>query len=389
MGSRMWPWPLCLLRSSGCSAAGRHAAAPYALLGFFFALAPMAHAFDFGAAVESTHPIAFYRLNGSESALQALGAVQFHGGAQLNGKDAYIVTPQKGGIQQTATLMAWVNFASLPSDKGHIYYIAGESQGGNDFDLQLETNNKLRFFTGGGGSLDFTPPAASLVGQWHMIVAVMDSVHQNLSIFWDGKPAATLHMGSSPVKSSQLSIGESLVFRGRYFDGSIRDVALWNRLLDTSEVARLWSAATAVSKTQAGGTTSGKGLTTTATVEVKDHNGKVALKQEENIAIMFLSAFQSIETDCKVMMQRFCGMDEVLPRLKYNPTSDPNYRYTLKASAGAWEARATGTRDGLRGFYYITTVMSPDAFYSDSGEASVADKQLLERSIIGEQFNTR
>jgi hypothetical protein len=94
-------------------------------LGFCFALAQIALASDFGAVVESTHPIAFYRLNGTESALEPQGAVHFHDGAQLNGSDAYIITPQKGGIQQTASLMAWVNFASLPSDKGHIYYVAG------------------------------------------------------------------------------------------------------------------------------------------------------------------------------------------------------------------------------------------------------------------------
>jgi hypothetical protein len=104
---------------------------------------------------------------------------------------------------------------------------------------------------------------------------------------------------------------------------------------------------------------------------------------------MFLGAFQTIETSCKVDKQRFCSVDEVLPLLKYKPSSDPNYRYTLKASANAWEAHATGTRDGLRGFYYVATAFSPDAYYSDSGEASVADKQLLSRSITGEQFNLR
>lgn len=68
------------------------------LLGVGIALAQIALASDFSAAVSSTHPIAFYHLNGTDSGLRPQGPVQFHDGARLNGRDAYIVTPQKGGI---------------------------------------------------------------------------------------------------------------------------------------------------------------------------------------------------------------------------------------------------------------------------------------------------
>lgn len=196
--------------------------------------------------------------------------------------------------------MAWVNFASLPSEKGHIYYVAGESQDGNDFDLQFETANNLKFFTASGDSLEFKPPASTLVGQWHMIVATMDAAKKSLSIYWDGKLAATRSASVAPNKTTQFSIGESLVFHGRYFDGSIRDVALWNRVLDAGEVARLYSAASsAPSKMQTAGTAHGQGISTTANVELEDANGPLSLKQEEKIAIMFLAAFQSTKTIAK------------------------------------------------------------------------------------------
>lgn len=38
-------------------------------------------------------------------------------------------------------------------------------------------------------------------------------------------------------KTNEFSIGEGKVFRGRYFTGSIADVALWSRTLTAQTVA--------------------------------------------------------------------------------------------------------------------------------------------------------
>ena len=62
-------------------------------------------------------------------------------------------------------MMAWVNLAALPSEERRFFYVAGESQNGNDFDLQFENDNALKFYTASGGHLTYTPPPATLVDQ--------------------------------------------------------------------------------------------------------------------------------------------------------------------------------------------------------------------------------
>jgi hypothetical protein len=216
----------------------------------------------FVATVTSTHPIAYYRLDKPAGKSQvgtttykSLGGVSIvtpgapigvakNHSVQLNGHDGQVITTQVGGIETAASIMAWVNLGTLPSQEGRIFYVAGESQSGNDLDLQIETDNTLRFFTAGGGNVNFVPPVATLVNQWHLIVATVDTESLVRAIYWDGKQVATDKGGGRAGKTSVFTIGESTVFTGRFFKGAIEDAALWDRALKASEVAAIYGAAT-------------------------------------------------------------------------------------------------------------------------------------------------
>jgi hypothetical protein len=64
----------------------------------------------------------------------------------------------------------------------------------------------------------------------------------------DGTLVAT---GPAPILSNDgnldLYIGENVAARGRYWDGLIDDVAIWNRPLLDSEIASLWNGGTGAS----------------------------------------------------------------------------------------------------------------------------------------------
>ena len=221
---------------------------------------------DFPTTVASTHPIAFYRLDSTSgqslvgtTTYQATGSASIAtSGApvatansrylKLDGKTAYITTTQMGGVGTAASLMAWVNLAELPSKTGHliyvageseygnvaelpstahhIFYVTGESENGNDLDLQFETDNILKFFTASGGNLPYKVPPDSLIGQWHQIVATLDTPTHTRVIYWDGKAVATDKGGGEAGKKNVFTLGESSVFRGRYFHGSIDDAGI-------------------------------------------------------------------------------------------------------------------------------------------------------------------
>ena len=375
---------------------------------------------DFAAAVAATRPVAYYRLDATQGKSQA-GATRYSssggvasaapgavsGGAdghyaKLDGRDGYILTTQAGGVGAAASMMAWVNLAALPSAEGHFFYVVGESQSGNDLDLQFENDNALRFYTASGGHLTYTAPPNTLINQWHMIVATVDTASQTRVIYWDGKPVATDKGGGNPGKTGTFSIGASTVFGGRYFKGGIEEAALWNRALTAGEVAAVYAASKAVAAPGGASAAASTGpFATTAQVEVEDSDGKLALKREEQIAILFLTAFQMIESDCQSRANRACTLDQLmagpvaadgahLDRLKFDPKVDPNYTYTLAANGLAWEAHANAKKPGLRGFYFMSrSFPQTTVTYNPAGTAGVIDKELAGRSISGDSFATR
>jgi hypothetical protein len=368
---------------------------------------------DFPATVLATRPVAYYRLASNQghseigpTTFKSVGGVTTSSpGApvgpnssyvDLNGRDGYIVTTQSGGVGATASIMVWVNLATLPSQARRFFYVAGESQNGNDLDLQFENDNALRFYTAAGGHLTYTPAVATLVNQWHMIVATMDNASQTRVIYWDGKPVANDKGGGRTGKSGIFSIGASTVFGGRWFQGGMQEAALWDRALTAAEVASIYAAAKPAGVTRS--TAAGSGaFPTTAKVEVGENDGKmIPLKREEQIAILFLTAIGQIESDCMSgSAKRACSMDQMMTsdashpeHLKFDPRTDPNYSYTLAVNGTAWEARATPKKPGLLGFYFMQRSWpgSPLATYNRSGTATVIDTEIGRRSIEGDSF---
>jgi hypothetical protein len=294
----------------------------------------------------------------------------------------------------------WVNLATLPSQAGRFFYVAGESQSGNDLDLQFESDDTLRFYTAAGGHLTYTPAPATLVNQWHMIVATMDNASQTRVIYWDGKPVANDKGGGRTGKTSAFSVGASTVFGGRWFQGGMQEAALWDRALTSVEVASIYAAAKLAT---AGGGLGGSAapvsgaFPTTAKVEVGENNGNmIPLKQEEKIAILFLTAIQQIESECMSgSAKRACSMDQIMKsdashseHLKFDLKNDPNYSYTLAVNGTAWEAHATAKKPGLLNFYFMQRSWpgSPLATYNRSGPAGVIDTEIGTRSIEGDSF---
>jgi hypothetical protein len=93
--------------------------------------------------------------------------------------------------------------------------------------------------------VSYAPDPNTLVNQWHMIVATMDSAAPNKALYWDGQPVAGDQNPNSPKKTGQFTIGESPVFTGRFFHGGIDEVAIWDRALSAADVAALYKASTA------------------------------------------------------------------------------------------------------------------------------------------------
>ena len=183
-----------------------------------------------GAAVGPTN-------SGPALALGSTNAALF-----LNGTNGYVSTSLTGQIGSQGSIVGWFNLGALPSTDGHFYYLAGESQNGNDFDLQIETDNKLKLFTTSGGAV-VAPTAltATDLNKWHFFAATFTS-GSNRRLYLDGELVATSGAGNHNANAAAFNMGASDVFAGRYFRGRLDEIAVYGRELSSNEVAAIYAA---------------------------------------------------------------------------------------------------------------------------------------------------
>lgn len=155
--------------------------------------------------------------------------------------NTYVDTSLVGGINQAGSMVGWLNLANLPSAAGHVFTIAGESQYGNDFDLQIETDNRLRFYTNGGGAV--TAPTAFATpdqNQWFFFAATFAS-GGNATLYLNGVQVVQGGAGTHGNGTGTFAMGESDVFQGRFFQGGLDEIAVYNTELTASQVSAIYN----------------------------------------------------------------------------------------------------------------------------------------------------
>jgi hypothetical protein len=135
---------------------------------------------------------------------------------------------------------------------------------------------------------------------------------------------------------------------------------------------------------------------TKATVEVDDASGKIPLKREEQIAFMFVDAIKHVEAECGRNAGGPCTIAQMVAgpkptgsmsvsKLKYDPSTDPNFTYKLTISGSNWELWVIPKKAGFGGFY-VAPGMMQDTYYSGKGAASNKDRKLTGSSVNGDIF---
>jgi hypothetical protein len=78
-------------------------------------------------------------------------------------------------------------------------------------------------------------------------------------------------------------------------------------------------------------------------------------------------------------------------RLKYDPGSDANYKYTLTISGKLWTASAVPQRPGLGGFFEEegSNEITADVYYKRNGAATYNDIALSSIGVDGDNFRVR
>lgn len=162
----------------------------------------------------------------------------------LDGTSGFLSTSLTGQITNQGSMLAWVYLTAQPSTAGHIFSVVNQSQSGNNFDLQIETDNLTRFYPGGSATAAVYTQALPL-NQWEFLAATLDT-SGNGKIYLNGQLVATVTGVTHFANNNPVCIGESPVFTGRFFQGSIDEVAIYNVALTPAQIAAAYQAAEGV-----------------------------------------------------------------------------------------------------------------------------------------------
>jgi hypothetical protein len=142
-------------------------------------------------------------------------------------------------------------------------------------------------------------------------------------------------------------------------------------------------------------------ITTDATVTVQDSNGTtIPLQQPEKVALMFMQAISFMEDGCLNGLKRRCPLAELVAgvnspnwrvgKLRFDPASDPNYKYTITISGKIWTASAVPQHPGLGGFFVEGAGrISADTYYKRNGAATDSDIALSSIGVGGDSFQVQ
>src|SRR6266480_910358 len=113
---------------------------------------------------------------------------------------------------------------------------------GNNWRVHRRASEQGMAYSGG---LADTPTGKSVNdGNWHHFVAISDAagVEFGTALYIDGNQDA-INAGAAAldVNGSRVLIGENPGARGREWEGEIDDLAIWNRVLTTNEIAMLYA----------------------------------------------------------------------------------------------------------------------------------------------------
>ena len=178
------------------------------------------------------------------------------GAYSFDGSDDYIVLGPTTNLLRDvsqASISAWVNFPDI--DNGNFKYIMDISRGTDSSSrVEFKLNGENKFLVGmrvldADPSMQFATssnPVAYESNTWYNLVAVIDYENDDVDLFVNGvehsitsEPtfSATSTSDTSP---QQVAIGIDAGLSGFQIEGSIDELAIWNRSLSADEVLEIY-----------------------------------------------------------------------------------------------------------------------------------------------------
>ncbi len=170
------------------------------------------------------------------------------GALLMDGSGDYMDVTSVVDVNQPWTVSAWFLPETAPTGRGMIFENSGSfamSYGIREGTPAANTNFQVYGDTAGGSDpfADLQVADASTIATWHHIVLSFTpataSVAGSVTGYLDGVASYSLVIpaGMTLVAGNGFHVGTYRAANDRWFDGSIDEVAMWNRTLDGTEAA--------------------------------------------------------------------------------------------------------------------------------------------------------
>jgi len=173
---------------------------------------------------------------------------RFGKGCEFNGDSSYINISNLNFSKNKGTLSAWIKVDSYPESTSMILW-GGEANGDGfggamELHIDLVSNGQVDMFVEGGATDDCLPRGGSVnIGEWNHIVGTYDLSGVSCEIFVNGVSVAsdTGDTHDTSLWNSEVLVGAPGSINQRFFNGTIDEVAIYNRSLSAEEIELLYN----------------------------------------------------------------------------------------------------------------------------------------------------
>jgi hypothetical protein len=168
----------------------------------------------------------------------------------FDGTSSYISVEDKADIRLTNTdftVSAWVKLESYNTSWGSIMLSKRENTGGFNWSVrgQLDPAPGTIGFGPGGGSGNAAGTKVVTTGSWHMITNVYNYATHQMSIYIDGvfDNVSSGILPTNAPSTAKLYIGKDnpVISTAYFWKGSLDDIRIYNRALNTNEIKSLFN----------------------------------------------------------------------------------------------------------------------------------------------------
>jgi uncharacterized repeat protein (TIGR02543 family) len=177
------------------------------------------------------------------------------GALKLDGTGDYMTVSSLLDLNQSWTITAWFNPSVLPTGAGDAnrYFVYESYQSGVGYGMSFGLrdgtagNTNFQTFTdlvAADLSRDTQIADGGVINTWHHVAESYDATTKTLRIYINGVALSPINVGTDTfVTATSLRVGCARA-ASRFFNGSIDEVAIWNRSLSAAETSGLYQLGT-------------------------------------------------------------------------------------------------------------------------------------------------